>query len=351
MNKLLYKFLVAIVSAPFISACNTENQTDAPLSIRDVTTIEINAPKADIAKSESVQLTANGITSGGNVIDISSEVEWRSSDTDSVTVDSKGIATGFETGSATITAYANGITSKEVTLTVLPAQLSEIQISPHYLSLIQGKQRQLSALGIYDDETTADISASVKWHSDNEAAATIDASGLLTALDDGEAVLTATVEGIVSAPTTSKICQLQDECLSVVDKQGKRFTSSPSEVLLTSLAYSQYDSTYSEEGIDGPEGEFAVFTHSNAVKWCKYLASNQYEGRSNWRLASRNELLQELYGEFGHMYLAQGWPASRVYWSNTANGSKYYNVGLYDGFTLADFPNRTVYASCVSVAA
>lgn len=64
MNKLLYKFLVAIVSAPFISACNTENQTDAPLSIRDVTTIEITAPKADIAKSESVQLIANGITSG-----------------------------------------------------------------------------------------------------------------------------------------------------------------------------------------------------------------------------------------------------------------------------------------------
>ncbi len=350
MKQSLYKSVVVAATTLFISACHSDNPNDPPLSVVDITTIEITAPITNIKKSENVQLAAKGGSGSGQVVELTGEVEWLSTDPDSISIDDNGVASGLQTGSATITASINGIVSNEISLTVLPAQLSEIQILPSYLSLIQGKQRQLSALGLYDDGTTADISASAEWQSDNEATATVSESGLLTALSEGLASINVSVDGIVSTPTTVKVCQLKDECISVLDQEGKRFSSSPSEPLMTSLGYSQYDGTITETGVDGPDGEFATFTHDNAVAWCRFLASQQYENRSNWRLASRNELLQELYGEYGSMYSAEGWPASRVYWSNTADGSMYYNVALNDGFSISDFPTRSVYASCVSIA-
>jgi hypothetical protein len=56
----------------------------------------------------------------------------------------------------------------------------------------------------------------------------------------------------------------------------------------------------------------------------------------------------ELYGEFGDMFTARGWPTYASYWSATPDGSRYYYVGLYGGNFGSYYPSYTYYASCVS---
>jgi uncharacterized protein YjdB len=54
------------------------------------------------------------------------------------------------------------------------------------------------ATGTYSDGSTEDISSQVTWSSDNTTVATIDSSGLATAVAIGTANITATLDGVTS---------------------------------------------------------------------------------------------------------------------------------------------------------
>ncbi|WP_155516433.1 adhesion domain-containing protein, partial [Vibrio fluvialis] len=90
-------------------------------------------------------------------------------------------------------------------------------------------------------------------------------------------------------------------------------------------------------------------TNANAL--CTTYNTLSLGGRTNWRLATRDELKVELYDASGNMFTARGWPTVIYYWSATAtpDGSNYYFVDLSNGYDTSDSPSYTNYASCVSV--
>jgi len=74
-----------------------------------------------------------------------------------------------------------------------------IAISPNPVSnLPVGRVQTFVATGTYSDGSTADVSSQVTWSSDNTAVATIDSSGLATAVAIGTANITATLDGMTS---------------------------------------------------------------------------------------------------------------------------------------------------------
>lgn len=77
--------------------------------------------------------------------------------------------------------------------------LTSIVITPLSPTILAGHSQQFIATGIYSNNSTADITSSVTWHSSNTAIATIGATtGLATATTEGTTFITATLNGINS---------------------------------------------------------------------------------------------------------------------------------------------------------
>ncbi|RIH73709.1 hypothetical protein BJG01_15790 [Vibrio splendidus] len=91
---------------------------------------------------------------------------------------------------------------------------------------------------------------------------------------------------------------------------------------------------------------FARFNRSEANQLCTQYNNINLQGKSNWRLATKDELVS-LYSTYSNMFAAKGWATLRYYWSSTPNGGYYYLVNLYHGTVFND-SSKPRYASCVS---
>lgn len=111
-----------------------------------------------------------------------------------------GLAAGVGLGPSVITA-AIGSVSGNTTLTVSPALLQAITVTPANQTIPNGVSQQFTATGLYSDGTSHDISALVAWSSAAPANAPINGSGLASGVAVGASVITATI-GSVSGNTT-----------------------------------------------------------------------------------------------------------------------------------------------------
>uniref|UniRef100_UPI0011EFEAAB galactose-binding domain-containing protein n=1 Tax=Pareuzebyella sediminis TaxID=2607998 RepID=UPI0011EFEAAB len=118
-------------------------------------------------------------------------VLWSSDDEAVATVDASGLVTGVSPGTATVTATTNdgGFTSSSsVTVEPAPVPVTGVAVSPATVTVAEGLAQQLTAAITPLDADDA----TVLWSSDDEAVATVDASGLVTGVSPGTATVTAT---------------------------------------------------------------------------------------------------------------------------------------------------------------
>ena len=114
---------------------------------------------------------------------VSDAKKYQSSNTKVATVSSKGVVKGKKTGSATITVTLKKGGPLKVKVTVKKAPAS-VKLNKTKLTLQAGKTCQLKA-------TLSSKSASkLTWTSSKKSVATVDASGLVTAVKAGTAVIT-----------------------------------------------------------------------------------------------------------------------------------------------------------------
>jgi hypothetical protein len=81
------------------------------------------------------------------------------------------------------------------------AQLVSISVTPANPSIPMGVTEQFAASGTYSDGTTHDMTMQVTWRSSNTSVATVNSSGLATAVAAGTATITGT-SGSISGSTT-----------------------------------------------------------------------------------------------------------------------------------------------------
>ncbi|WP_434154221.1 Ig-like domain-containing protein [Vibrio cholerae] len=230
------------------------------------------------------------------------------------------------------------------------AVVVEITVTPSPISVLENRTQQLVAMAKFDDGTESDITGSATWSIVGDPTiAEISASGLVTGTTRGDTELTATKDGITSNTVTVNVCTTADACLDIFDTgTGKLFTNSPSVAYLDSIGGSPTNGTYNENGAYGPAGDFYVFNWVNANALCDTYNNKSISGRTNWRLATRDELKVELFDTYNNMYAARGWPTRDTYWSMTANGPLYDSVHLYFGSVNSFVDSSTDSASCVS---
>jgi uncharacterized protein YjdB len=167
-----------------------------------LTTITVTPATPSVIAGDTLQLTATGSYDDGSTKNISGSVTWTTSDNGVATVSSAGLLTGVAEGTATLTATSAAI-SGTTTATVQISGLQSITLSPTGPSIKQGATQQFTATGHLQDGSTK-VLTSVTWTSSNTDVATIDATGLATALSvtaSSATTITAT-SGTVSANTT-----------------------------------------------------------------------------------------------------------------------------------------------------
>jgi len=153
----------------------------------------------------SSQCLAVGSFSDGSVKDMTAEVVWSSESTSVATVSnsvgSQGMTTTVAVGTTNITASLDGVSSNVIDYEVVVPSLSTITIAPLDETIPQYIDLQYSAMGIYTDGSSIDITNDVLWSSTSETIATIDPTGLATGVSVGDTTISATLDGI-SASTT-----------------------------------------------------------------------------------------------------------------------------------------------------
>ena len=180
-----------------VSGATTVNVTPPAL-----TSIVVTPAGSSIAKGTSVQLTATGVFSDGTTQDFTLSASWTSAPAGFATVQPGGLVTGTSVGSANITANQAGV-SGATTVTVSPAVLTSIVVTPTAPSIAKGTSGQLAATGTLSDGTTQDLTHSVSWTSAPAGFATVDPNGLVTGTSVGSATVTATQAGVSGATTVN----------------------------------------------------------------------------------------------------------------------------------------------------
>lgn len=125
-------------------------------------------------------------------------VVWSSSDPSVATVSATGRVTAEAAGSATITATVDG-EEGSATVTVVPV-VGTVLINPARSNLLLGRALQLSA-SVRDEAGTVLTGRAVTWSSSDPVVATVNASGVVTAVAIGNVTIAASVDGVVGSAT------------------------------------------------------------------------------------------------------------------------------------------------------
>ena len=156
------------------------------------TTVAVSPATAEFsALGASVQLTAEVRDQSGNVM-AGAAVAWSSTAASVATVDAAGLVTAVANGTATITAASEGV-SGTASVSVTQA-LDSVAVSPTEATIaVLGDTVRLAAAA-FDANGHAVAGAEFSWESSDVAVATVDVSGLVTAVRGGNATITATYE-------------------------------------------------------------------------------------------------------------------------------------------------------------
>ena len=140
--------------------------------------------------NRTVQLTAKILPETANVY---TNITWTSSDTNVATVNETGFVTGISNGTVTITAKAENGVAGTSTITV---QTSPTGLNLNAVSAVLDRSKvpelQLEVVSFMPE--TANVGTNVTWVSSDTSVATVDETGFVKGIKNGNATITATTE-------------------------------------------------------------------------------------------------------------------------------------------------------------
>lgn len=185
-----------------LSGCGWDGTPTRHNDFVPLTSIEISAESATIAKLTSTRLSVKGNYSGQFVRDITEQVAWSSDSPDVaafVTTAIPSRVSGIDPGIATLSATVGGITA-DFELTVSPATITVLSITPADPSIPKGLSKQFSASGTFSDATIQDLTFDAAWASSAPDVASVsnaaDSRGFARALAVGASTISATFDGV-----------------------------------------------------------------------------------------------------------------------------------------------------------
>jgi outer membrane protein OmpA-like peptidoglycan-associated protein len=170
-----------------------------------VASVGVNPRTAMLASvGATQQLSASAMDKGGKTL-MGRVVTWTSSNSSVATVSTTGLVTARSNGSATITAASEGMTgTANVTVAQAPATVA---VAPATGSLAAIGQTQQFTATAQDANRSAIANPPVTWSSSDATVASVNASGLVTAVKNGTARITAATANGRTAVATVTVSQ------------------------------------------------------------------------------------------------------------------------------------------------
>jgi uncharacterized protein YjdB len=167
--------------------------------------IVVTPAVGSIAAGQTQQFTATGTYSNLTTQNLSDNVTWSSSSKATATIAQTGLATGVANGVVTITATDPSIKLPgTAALTVTPAVLVAVTVTPPVDAIGVGDTEQFTATGLYSDLSTQNLTNTVTWSSSDTSTASVSPAGLATGLAVGATTITAT-DPAISIPGTAAL--------------------------------------------------------------------------------------------------------------------------------------------------
>jgi uncharacterized protein YjdB len=196
--------ITAIAAGTANITATSETKTSAPAVVTvtnvPVATVDLSATSVNLVVGATTSLTATPKDAGGNPLS-GRTITWASDAPSIATVDpSTGLITAIAAGTANITATSETKTSAPAVVTVTNVPVATVDVTPANPSLSLAMNATITLTATPKDAGGNTLSLSgrtVTWSSDTPSAATVDPStGFVTAVAQGTATITATVDGV-----------------------------------------------------------------------------------------------------------------------------------------------------------
>lgn len=182
----------ATISATMDGVVGSVKITVSPLPVTSV--VVASAASGPFVIGSTRQLSATVWNGTTQLLDRA--VTWSSSAPGVISVDATGLATAVSAGDATISATAETITGT-LGLTAQLPPITSVDVTPAAATVLVGGVQQLTAVAMAG--SSPQPGRAITWTSSNDAVASVDAHGLVTAKTPGGAIIHATVDGIGGA--------------------------------------------------------------------------------------------------------------------------------------------------------
>ena len=170
--------------------------------------IAVTPANPSVAKGLTQQFKAIGTFADASTQDISSQVTWSSTDARWRRSTPPAWRPAWASGTAGISATLGSVSGSTV-LTVNPAALVSIAVTPVNPTIAEGNTRQFTATGTFTDSSHQDITNQVGWASSNPVVSTITSTGLATVLSPGVSTISATLNGVTASSVLTATAILQ----------------------------------------------------------------------------------------------------------------------------------------------
>jgi len=174
-------------SAP--ASVSVANAAPAP-----VASIAVTLNAASINAGQSTQAVAVTRDAAGNVV-TGRTIAWSSAAPTLAAVSATGVVSAIAAGSASIVATSEGVSnSATLVITGSTQPVASVSLSASSTSMVAG-QSQAVSVTLKDASGNTLTGRTIAWSSSSTSVATVSASGQVTAIGAGSAVITATSEG------------------------------------------------------------------------------------------------------------------------------------------------------------
>ena len=179
-----------------ISASLNSFTASATLAVTSATlvSIAVTPVNTSIAPGTVEGFSAVGTFSDGTTQNITQSANWTSSNS-AVAAMNGNNATALAAGTTAIGAAFDGIAGSSG-LTVTAVSMTSLSISPTDPVIVPGLSQQFSAVAVFSDGSTHDVTTAVAWKTSQSTVANISGGGTATGLAPGTTTVSATYNGV-----------------------------------------------------------------------------------------------------------------------------------------------------------
>jgi len=183
---------VTVITATQSGVSGSASLTVTPPAL---VTIAVSPANVTIALGVTQQFTATGTYTNQSTQNLTSTATWSSSNTTIATIAPGGLATSVAQGTTNITATVNSIAGA-ASLTVGAIVLESVTVTPNDAEIAKSTTAQLTATAVYSNNTTQNVSSSSSWSSSAPSVASVSKQGLVSALKNGAATISAIYQSV-----------------------------------------------------------------------------------------------------------------------------------------------------------